>query len=145
MSPSSHAQTPSLDIAPAESPIVNSFPIVGIGASAGGLGLWAIKEAAGVALAQEPASAKFDAMPRSAIDARLVGIVAPAGELYIRLVTYLGRIPVSAPTHLTITVRDWSSLDKVVILLRTRTGHDFSLYKKSTLYRRIGYHHTVSG
>ena len=37
MSPSSHVQTPGLDIAPAESPIVNSFPIVGIGASAGGL------------------------------------------------------------------------------------------------------------
>ena len=255
MSQSPHAQIPSLDIAPTESPIVNSFPIVGIGASAGGLealeqflhhvppdsgmafvivqhldpthkgvlpellqrctpmrvaqindqtpvqpdhvyviapnkdlsllrgilhlfdpvaprglrlpidfffrslaedlrersigiilsgmgsdgtlGLRAIKEVAGIALAQEPASAKFDAMPRSAIDARLVDIVAPAGELYARLVTYLGHAPASAPTHLTITVRDQSSLDKVVILLRTHTGHDFSLYKKSTLYRRI--------
>lgn len=105
--------------------------------SDGTLGLRAIKEAAGIALAQEPASAKFDAMPRNAIDARLVDIVAPAGELYSRLVTYLGRVPVSEPTHLTPTVRDQSSLDKVVILLRTRTGHDFSLYKKSTLYRRI--------
>ena len=30
-----------------------------------------------------------------------------------------------------------SSLQKIVILLRTQTGHDFSLYKKTTLYRRI--------
>src|SRR6185503_4700772 len=30
-----------------------------------------------------------------------------------------------------------SALDKAIILLRTHTGHDFSLYKKNTFYRRI--------
>ena len=30
-----------------------------------------------------------------------------------------------------------SALEKVVILLRTHTGNDFSLYKRNTLYRRI--------
>ncbi len=30
-----------------------------------------------------------------------------------------------------------SSLQKILILLRTKTGHDFSFYKKTTLYRRI--------
>jgi len=49
--------------------------------SDGTLGLRAIKEKAGVALVQEPATAKFDSMPRSAIDAGLADIVAPAGEL----------------------------------------------------------------
>ena len=30
-----------------------------------------------------------------------------------------------------------SALEKVVILLRAHTGHDFSLYKRNTIYRRI--------
>jgi two-component system CheB/CheR fusion protein len=49
--------------------------------SDGTMGLRAIKEKAGVALVQEPASAKFDSMPRSAIDAGLADLVAPAAEL----------------------------------------------------------------
>src|ERR1019366_7350301 len=48
--------------------------------SDGTLGLRAIKEKAGVALVQDPATAKFDAMPRSAVDAGLADIVAPVEE-----------------------------------------------------------------
>lgn len=103
----------------------------------GTLGLRAIKEMAGVALVQDPASAKFDGMPRSAIDAGLADIVAPAEELCARLLTYLQRAPLATPSEPALNERDQSGLDKVVILLRTHTGHDFSLYKKSTLYRRI--------
>ena len=33
--------------------------------------------------------------------------------------------------------KDKSSLEKIIILLRTYTGNDFSLYKKNTVYRRI--------
>ena len=33
--------------------------------------------------------------------------------------------------------KDQSALEKVLILLRAKTGHDFSLYKKNTVYRRI--------
>jgi two-component system, chemotaxis family, CheB/CheR fusion protein len=46
--------------------------------SDGTLGLRAIKEKAGVVFVQAPASAKFDGMPRSAIDAGLADVVAPA-------------------------------------------------------------------
>src|ERR1017187_5929148 len=49
--------------------------------SDGTLGLRAIKEKAGVVLVQEPATAKFDSMPRSAVDAGLADIVAPVDEL----------------------------------------------------------------
>src|SRR4030042_33416 len=49
--------------------------------SDGTLGLRAIKEKAGVVFVQEPASAKFDGMPRSAIDAGLADFVAPVEEL----------------------------------------------------------------
>lgn len=105
--------------------------------SDGTLGLRAIKEMAGVTLAQAPASAKFDGMPRSAIDAGLVDIVAPPEDLYARLAAYLQRAPAVARPEPVLDDRDQSGLDKALILLRSQTGHDFSLYKKSTLYRRI--------
>ena len=64
--------------------------------SDGTLGLRAIKEKAGVVLVQEPASAKFDGMPRSAIDAGLADIVAPAEELPGKILAYLQRTPLIA-------------------------------------------------
>ncbi|MDP3708176.1 MAG: chemotaxis protein CheB [Polaromonas sp.] len=103
----------------------------------GTLGLRAIKENAGLALVQAPASAKFDSMPRSAIDAGLADIVAPAEALPGKILDYLERIPASMPTRLLLEIKTQSALEKIVILLRERTGNDFSLYKRNTLYRRI--------
>jgi hypothetical protein len=68
--------------------------------SDGTLGLRAIKEKAGVVLVQEPATAKFDSMPRSAIDAGLADIVAPADELPGKILAYLQRTPLIARTEL---------------------------------------------
>lgn len=107
--------------------------------SDGTLGLRAIKENAGLALVQTPDSAKFDSMPRSAIDAGLADIIATPQELATRLLSYLKRSfqgahlaaePLQEP-------KSQSALEQIVILLRSRTGNDFSLYKKNTLYRRI--------
>ena len=117
----------------------NSIGVIlsGMG-SDGTLGLRAIKEKAGLALAQEPGSAKFDGMPHSVIEAGLDDIVAPANELPGKIVAYLKHAPlVKTGAATVVDDKTQSSLDKVVILLRSRTGNDFSLYKKSTLYRRI--------
>jgi two-component system, chemotaxis family, CheB/CheR fusion protein len=105
--------------------------------SDGTLGLRAIKEKAGVVLVQDPASAKFDGMPRSAIDAGLADIVGPVEELPGRLIAYLQRAPLIQRSGERMEDKSQSSLEKAVILLRARTGHDFSLYKRNTLYRRI--------
>ena len=105
--------------------------------SDGTMGLRAIKEKAGVALAQEPASAKFDSMPRSVIDAGLADLVAPAEELPGKILTYLRHSLILTKTESPLEEKDRSGLEKVLILLRARTGHDFSLYKKTTVYRRI--------
>ena len=105
--------------------------------SDGTLGLRAIKEKAGVVLVQEPATAKFDSMPRSAIDAGLADIVAPAGELPGKILAYLQRKPLIARTELVMEDKTQSALEKVIVLLRDHTGNDFSLYKRNTLYRRI--------
>ncbi len=105
--------------------------------SDGTLGLRAIKEKAGVVLVQEPATAKFDGMPRSAIDAGLADIVAPVDELPGKIIAYLRRTPLIARTEVALEDKTQSALEKAVILLRAHTGHDFSFYKRNTLYRRI--------
>lgn len=105
--------------------------------SDGTLGLRDIKEKAGLTLAQEPASAKFDSMPRSVIDAGLADIVAPVEDLPGRIMNYLSRTPLTAEPALTVDEKMHSALEKILILLRTRTTHDFSFYKRNTLYRRI--------
>jgi two-component system CheB/CheR fusion protein len=105
--------------------------------SDGTLGLRAIKEKAGVVLVQEPATAKFDGMPRSAIDAGLADIVAPVNELPGKILAYLQRTPLMPSKEAAQEDKTQSALEKALILLRNHTGHDFSLYKRNTLYRRI--------
>jgi len=105
--------------------------------SDGTMGLRAIKEKAGVVLVQEPASAKFDSMPRSAIDAGLADIVALAEDLPVKIIDYLRHARVIAKTERPLEEKDQSALEKVLILLRTKTGQDFSMYKKNTVYRRV--------
>jgi two-component system CheB/CheR fusion protein len=105
--------------------------------SDGTLGLRAIKEKAGVVLVQEPATAKFDSMPRSAIDAGLADIVAPVAELPGKILAYLKRTPLIAKSEAALEDNTQNTLGKAIILLRVHTGQDFSLYKKNTLYRRI--------
>jgi two-component system CheB/CheR fusion protein len=105
--------------------------------SDGTLGLRAIKEKSGVVLVQESTSAKFDSMPRSAIEAGLADIVAPADELPGKIMGYLQRTPLIARTVESLEDKTQSALEKVVILLRANTGNDFTFYKRNTLYRRI--------
>lgn len=105
--------------------------------SDGTMGLRAIKENAGVVLVQEPSSARFDSMPRSAIDAGLADLVAPAEELPPKIIEYLRHARVLTRAERPLEEKDQSALEKVLILLRAKTGHDFSLYKKTTMYRRI--------
>ena len=105
--------------------------------SDGTIGVRAIKEKAGLTVAQEPASAKFDSMPRSVIDAGLADIVAPAEELSGKIAAYLHHAPLTAIPEPALKEKVQGSLEKIVILLREQTGNDFTLYKQSTIQRRI--------
>ena len=104
--------------------------------SDGSTGIRAIKEKNGLVLVQDPKEAKYDSMPRNAIDAVLTDIVAPASELPLKLLDFLKYTP-ELISEMEIELKDQSALDKIIILLRTQTGNDFSLYKKNTVYRRI--------
>lgn len=103
----------------------------------GTLGLKAVKEHEGVVIVQEPASAKFDGMPRSAIETGLADIVGLPEELPEKIIAYFRRAPAAVRVKPFLEEKNQSALEKVAILLRSSTGHDFSLYKKSMVYRRI--------
>lgn len=107
--------------------------------SDGTQGLRAVRLAAGACFVQTPATAQFDSMPRSAIDAGVADVVAPADELPARIQAYVARIKLGAPVEdrTDLVLQDAGFLDKVIIFLRSQTGHDFSQYKKSTISRRI--------
>ena len=104
--------------------------------SDGSIGLRAIKEKNGLVLVQEPTTAKYDSMPRNAINTVQTDIVAPANELPEKLLAHLKHIPAIKSTLAQVT-QNKTSLEKIIILLRIHTGNDFSLYKKNTVYRRI--------
>ena len=93
-------------------------------------GLKEIKENAGIVFVQSPDSAKFDGMPRSAIDAGLADVIAPAEDLPAKIIAYKQYAPLLAPTD---AGKVRGEVEKVALILRAQTGHDFSLYKQNTM------------
>lgn len=107
--------------------------------SDGTLGMQAVKAVGGLTLAQRPDTAQFDPMPRNAIDADCVDIVAPPGELPARIQSYTAHDPAPGTVSEDET-KMWSAaapMQRILWLLHEQTGHDFTLYKTGTLHRRI--------
>jgi two-component system, chemotaxis family, CheB/CheR fusion protein len=101
----------------------------------GSLGLTAVKNAGGFVIAQDPAEAAYDGMPKSAMLAGAVELVLPIRDIPEALAAHMDadnarRLPpaLKAPD-------DW--LPIVIELLRNKTNHDFTLYKPGTLQRQI--------
>jgi two-component system CheB/CheR fusion protein len=105
--------------------------------SDGTLGLKAIKENLGMVMVQDPASAKYDSMPRSAINTGMADYIAAAQELPAKLVQYFTHAPAAREKHVPAEGEPTAALEKVFVLLRAHTGNDFSCYKNSTVGRRI--------
>jgi two-component system, chemotaxis family, CheB/CheR fusion protein len=108
----------------------------GMGSDGAG-GLKAIKENSGLAMVQDPASAKYDGMPKSAIGTGLVDYVGSAEELPAKLMQYVKHAPSQPEEAFRADDESHSLLQKVFILLRAHTGNDFSCYKNNTIHRRI--------
>lgn len=105
--------------------------------SDGTLGVKAVKEHLGLTLVQDARSAKYDSMPKSALGTGLADYVAAPQELPAKLMGYL-KHSAKQPRDLQGQERTVApSLSKIFSLLRAHTGHDFSFYKRNTLYRRI--------
>jgi len=117
----------------------NSIAIILSGTgSDGSMGLRAIKGEAGTVLVQEPESAGYDGMPRNAIATGLVDEVLPPELMPTqlqKLTEYLNKDILESAKYDNKNILN--ALEKIYVLIRAKTGHDFSLYKKNTICRRI--------
>jgi two-component system CheB/CheR fusion protein len=109
--------------------------------SDGTAGLRAIKAAGGITFAQD-ASAKFDAMPRSAIRSGFVDVVLPPREIAreIRRIAdhpYLRRPLSDGAQTERLNYQAADDLGRIFLSLKKQMGVDFSAYKETTLNRRI--------
>jgi two-component system CheB/CheR fusion protein len=119
----------------------------------GAIGIKRIKERGGLTVAQDPAQAAHDSMPRMAIDTGMVDWVLPVQDMPARLLSYFRleqavELPpeepaVEAPARE--ANQSEADLRDVLNFLRTRTGRDFSHYKRATVLRRLGRRMQVNG
>lgn len=104
----------------------------------GTIGLKAVKCNGGMVMVQDLASAKYEGMPRSAIDTGMVDYILPPDKMPDLLIGYVKCCQVrDAKGDADVAQKIPDSLQKIFILLRSHTGYDFSLYKKNTIMRRI--------
>lgn len=123
----------------------------------GTLGLRAIKGESGMAMVQEPQSARYAGMPASAQGTGLADYVLSPAAMPQQLVAYARGPYLSSRTRQSLDgvgsgqpksgdfgyeSADFGyvpaePMQKIFLLLRNRTGHDFSDYKANTIRRRI--------
>ncbi|MBT8368084.1 MAG: hypothetical protein KJP23_25600, partial [Deltaproteobacteria bacterium] len=107
-------------------------------ATDGTLGLKAIKGEGGMAMVQDPESAKYAGMPTSAIATGLVDFILPVEKIPEALIRYVQHPYIERPEIIETAKQKFRSyVHKILALIRTRTGHDFSNYKQTTIRRRI--------
>jgi two-component system CheB/CheR fusion protein len=121
----------------------------------GALGIKRIKERGGLTIAQDPDEAEHPAMPRAAISTGMIDWVLSVGDMPKRLLEYRDneerlRLPPEdgpqpAPPAKVTPDDGEAALRDVLVFLRTRTGCDFSYYKRATIVRRIARRMQVNG
>src|SRR5262249_52651854 len=107
--------------------------------SDGTIGLRYIKEYGGLTIAQDPAEAQFDSMPRSAIASGIVDLVLPLARVASEILQYCGtqpQLPVPDSND-QLGERDDALLEEILRDLRKRTQKDFSGYRRASLLRRL--------
>ncbi|MYM21334.1 PAS domain S-box protein [Duganella sp. FT135W] len=120
----------------------------------GAIGLKRIKERGGLTIVQDPQEAEYPSMPTMAIGTGMVDWVLPVSHMAQRIVSYYEnedrlRLPPEAeqePAELD-QLGDNSAvlLNEVLNYVRTRTGSDFTYYKRATIVRRISRRMLVTG
>lgn len=98
-------------------------------------GIHSIKECGGMVIVQEPATAKFDGMPNSAIASGDIDFILPPRRIYEELFNYVNEEPVKVLQNGQI---DEALLDEIFTMVHQQSGNDFNLYKTATIIRRIG-------
>lgn len=121
----------------------------------GALGIKRIKERGGLTIAQDMEEAEHPSMPRTAIETGMVDWVMRVSEIPQRLVDYMKQEhtlklppeegPKPAQAEKPLHDQSEAALREVLVFLRTRTGRDFSYYKRATILRRSARRMQVNG
>src|SRR5688572_19877170 len=111
----------------------------------GTLGMKHVKGRDGFAIVQDPLDAEYDGMPRSAIETKIVDVVLPVAEmpeklLFVRDSSEKLQLTNGHDVEVGSGIKNLELLRDVLTLLRVRTGHDLSSYKRPTIIRRIARH-----
>ena len=108
--------------------------------SDGTIGLKAIKENGGISIAQDTASAAYDSMPQSAVNAGVVDFILAPEDIPAQLLQIVSTYKsghVFKTEEEQLPKNDEDVLKQILLLLRLRTGVDFTYYKQPTFRRRI--------
>ena len=100
----------------------------------GTIGLRAIAKQRGIVIAQTAKSASYDVMPKSAINTGLVDYIFLPQQIYPFLLDFIDHFE-KDKTNLPVSIS--GEIQQILTLLKANTGHDFSLYKPNTIFRRI--------
>ena len=104
--------------------------------SDGSSGVEAIKERGGITLAQEPQTAQFPSMPENAISTGCVDFVLAPQQIADQL-SRIARHFANQPAGESALSEDDDDVQKILLMLRGRTGADFRSYRRATVHRRI--------
>ncbi|MFW5689102.1 MAG: CheR family methyltransferase, partial [Spirochaetota bacterium] len=102
----------------------------------GTVGAEEIKGSLGMMIAVVPDEAEYSGMPQSAIDSGYIDHEVPISEMPGLIASYRDRVS-GMSTGTAVSDRDRTQLNKILAVIRSQTGHDFSTYKTSTMFRRI--------
>ncbi|MFW6292270.1 MAG: CheR family methyltransferase, partial [Spirochaetota bacterium] len=102
----------------------------------GTIGVEEIKGNLGMTIALDPIIAEYPGMPRSAVDSGYIDHAVSVEEMPSLLAEYRDRV-VKTPDGDELNDSDRSGLNRILAIVRSETGHDFSSYKTSTMFRRI--------
>lgn len=99
-------------------------------------GLEAIKNKGGIAIVQDPLTAAFDGMPNSAVESGTADIILPPEMIGEELIELVKDAPLIDSLR-AFGEEDEKILHDILDLLNETTRHDFSHYKRPTLFRRL--------
>ena len=106
-------------------------------ATDGTKGLKAIKDYGGITFAQDEASAAFEGMPHSAVQAGVVDFILPPEKIPQKLLEIIGITNANGGNDQTLPQQEGNIYKQILSLLRIRKGTDFTYYKQTTIRRRI--------
>ena len=106
--------------------------------SDGSQGVKYIKAEEGLTIAQDPNTAEFGDMPRNAIATNDIDFTLPPEKMGELILKYLRHATSASDKRGKTGLESLSGdLQRLYFLLRSKTGHDFSLYKQNTILRRL--------